>query len=428
LGRVLKADLDWIVMKALEKSRGRRYETANGLAMDLQRYLCDEPVLACPPSAWYRLRKFARRNMTILLSASVVVFVLFTAVAALSASTVLIWHEKNKTQTANLQLKAEQARSRGETERAEKALATAEANYKHAREIVESMLTRVGVELSEQPHMESLCSDILEQALNHYRDFLKHRSDDPDLRLQTALAWYRVGDIQQMLGKYETAAEALEQSNSLWDKLVIERPDAHTRRMAWQSILKLAYVHVRCGRFADAEQAYQRVLASREEPGNDRDASAPDLVELASTFHSLARVLEAQAKWSEARQLLENSVAHFQAAIDLEPRRLSYQSMLGTALCDLANTLDHLNEHERAEQECQKAMRIQQIMVFASPTRPVYRRRLAATSNVLGSLLVTEKKDVAADQTYRKAIKEYDRLISEYPSTPQYRDDLAEAC
>jgi hypothetical protein len=49
-------------MKALEKDRNRRYETANGLALDIQRYLTDEPVQACPPSAWYRFGKFARRN------------------------------------------------------------------------------------------------------------------------------------------------------------------------------------------------------------------------------------------------------------------------------------------------------------------------------------------------------------------------------
>jgi serine/threonine protein kinase/Flp pilus assembly protein TadD len=62
LGRLVRGEIDWIVMKALEKDRSHRYETANGLAMDLQRYLADEPVLACPPSAWYRFRKFARRN------------------------------------------------------------------------------------------------------------------------------------------------------------------------------------------------------------------------------------------------------------------------------------------------------------------------------------------------------------------------------
>jgi eukaryotic-like serine/threonine-protein kinase len=59
---LVRGELDWIVMKALEKDRNRRYETANGLAMDVQRYLADEVVAARPPSTAYRLRKFARRN------------------------------------------------------------------------------------------------------------------------------------------------------------------------------------------------------------------------------------------------------------------------------------------------------------------------------------------------------------------------------
>jgi tetratricopeptide (TPR) repeat protein len=62
LTRLVRGELDWIVMKALEKDRNRRYETANGFAMDVQRYLADEPVLACPPSVGYRLRKFVRRH------------------------------------------------------------------------------------------------------------------------------------------------------------------------------------------------------------------------------------------------------------------------------------------------------------------------------------------------------------------------------
>src|SRR5262249_27538005 len=58
---LLRGDLDWIVMKCLEKSRERRYETANGLARDIRRYLDGDPVEACPPSASYRLRKFASK-------------------------------------------------------------------------------------------------------------------------------------------------------------------------------------------------------------------------------------------------------------------------------------------------------------------------------------------------------------------------------
>ena len=64
----LRGDLDWIVLKALEKDRNRRYETANGLAMDIQRYLDDEPVLARPPSNWYRLQKLVRRNRIVFLA------------------------------------------------------------------------------------------------------------------------------------------------------------------------------------------------------------------------------------------------------------------------------------------------------------------------------------------------------------------------
>src|SRR5437667_11357734 len=62
LTKLVRGELDWIVMKCLEKDRNRRYETANGFAMDVQRYLADETVLACPPAAWYGFRKFARRN------------------------------------------------------------------------------------------------------------------------------------------------------------------------------------------------------------------------------------------------------------------------------------------------------------------------------------------------------------------------------
>ncbi|MFM7116548.1 MAG: hypothetical protein ACKO0N_07935, partial [Planctomycetota bacterium] len=68
LAKLLRNDLDWVVMKALEKDRTRRYETANGLAADVRRYLAGQPVLAHPPGALYQLGKFARRNPGLLVS------------------------------------------------------------------------------------------------------------------------------------------------------------------------------------------------------------------------------------------------------------------------------------------------------------------------------------------------------------------------
>src|SRR5262245_27078966 len=72
LTKLVRGELDWIVMKSLEKDRNRRYETANGFAMDTQRYLADEPVQACPPSMGHRLRKFVRRNKGQVIAASLV--------------------------------------------------------------------------------------------------------------------------------------------------------------------------------------------------------------------------------------------------------------------------------------------------------------------------------------------------------------------
>jgi serine/threonine protein kinase len=82
LTRLVLGELDWIVMKALEKDRARRYETANGLARDVQHYLHDEPVEACPPTAGYRLRKFARKNRKLLATTAAFGALLLLGVAA----------------------------------------------------------------------------------------------------------------------------------------------------------------------------------------------------------------------------------------------------------------------------------------------------------------------------------------------------------
>src|SRR5207247_3147000 len=86
LSQLLRGELDWIVMKAIEKARNRRYESASAFAADVQRYLNDESVQACPPSAWYRFRKFVRRNKAALATASVVALAALVAVSSLAGS------------------------------------------------------------------------------------------------------------------------------------------------------------------------------------------------------------------------------------------------------------------------------------------------------------------------------------------------------
>src|SRR5439155_18384724 len=81
LGRLVRGELDWIVLKALSKDRDRRYESASGFAKDVERFLAHEPVAAGPPSAAYRLRKFVRRNRPQVIAASLLLLALLAGIA-----------------------------------------------------------------------------------------------------------------------------------------------------------------------------------------------------------------------------------------------------------------------------------------------------------------------------------------------------------
>jgi len=149
LTKLVRGELDWIVMKSLEKDRTRRYESANGFAMDIERHLAGEPVLAAPPSARYRLRKFARKHRAALTTAAALALLLVAGVA------VSTWQAVRATRAERAALRAHQAAAeRAEGERqakldaqarqaeAEKQKTRAEAGEKLASE----RLTQVEVE------------------------------------------------------------------------------------------------------------------------------------------------------------------------------------------------------------------------------------------------------------------------------------------
>ena len=126
LNHLVRGDLDWIVMMALEKERTRRYETASAMARDVERYLSDQPVEACPPTAAYRFRKFARRNRGVLSTAGVISF------ALVAASVISTWQAIRATRA---EAQAHQDRTEAETQRqvAERREAEARDNEQKAR-------------------------------------------------------------------------------------------------------------------------------------------------------------------------------------------------------------------------------------------------------------------------------------------------------
>ena len=160
LASTVSGELDWIVMKSLEKDRSRRYETANEFASDIERYLKDEPVSAGPPSAAYRFRKFARRNSGKLIAVSMIAFLLVTGIG------VSTWQAIRATRAVQVALDSEQA---AKTEAAiskavidfinedllAKASTHAEPNRNiEVRELLDRVAFMIGKRFTDQPLVE----------------------------------------------------------------------------------------------------------------------------------------------------------------------------------------------------------------------------------------------------------------------------------
>ncbi|WP_169979111.1 protein kinase domain-containing protein [Tautonia rosea] len=181
LDRALRGELDWIVMRCLEKDRKRRYETATGLAADLMRYLTDQPVEAGPPTAWYRFSKFARRYRAGLMTG------LLLALTLIAGTLVSL-------RQAVRAVKAEQAAERraGETRLVTEFLvkdvlgsaAPAEAAGKAVRvsDLIDSAENALATQFANQPRLEASMRTALGQA-----DFALGRYADAERNLRRAL-------------------------------------------------------------------------------------------------------------------------------------------------------------------------------------------------------------------------------------------------
>ena len=191
LTRFIRGDLDWIVMKCLEKDRTRRYETANGLATDIRRHLENEPVLACPPNAAYRFQKMVRRNKLAVAAVTAVVAALAIGLG------IATWQYFEKSKAYNRAVAAEsQAKTEASKNQQEKLFLAAmlagvgpsKAKGRDTvmlREILDETAKRVGKELTNQPEVEADLLIILGKTyedLGEYTNALAMTKEALDLR------------------------------------------------------------------------------------------------------------------------------------------------------------------------------------------------------------------------------------------------------
>jgi serine/threonine protein kinase/tetratricopeptide (TPR) repeat protein len=454
LRRLCRGELDWIVMKCLEKERDRRYETANGLALDLHRYLTDEPVLACPPSAAYRFRKFARRHKGALSTLSLLGVGLLTLVVVLTVALVAVDRSREETRTA---------------------LAAEAKRRKQARAALDAMTARVIEQwFRTQDKLGPEQKQLLQTALDQYEDFAADTAQDEESRAGVAHAYRRVGIIRHMGAQYAESEAALERSRQLFAALVADFPDqadyrkdladldvvlasaqrgagkhqaaadSNRRalaaygqlaakfpdtpavRMSWASAYtELGLLLMDLRRLAEAETAHDQAMALFERLVAEFPAAPEYRHELAQTYGNRARVFEATSRAARAETDLGEARAIQERLIDEFPRHPQYRR--ATALtCETLGVLQtRLGRRGPAEESFRRALRMRKQLAAQYPAVIVYRQELAKSFNNLAVLLEATQRNPEGEEAYRSAIAIQKELALDFPDTPQYRADLA---
>ena len=220
LNPAIPRDLETIVLKAMAKDHEDRYTTAGEMAADLRRFLNDEPILAEPPGAIERTRKWARRHRSVVSTAAA------TLLVAVVMAGSLLWNERHDTLAALDRETVQKKRAEEQEALAVAAKKESERNLAAALDAVDKLLEHASdPKLAEIPKIQPVRKRILDDALAFYNQFKVTSGDSPGLRHRAARAHTRLAALAKSLGDYELAIRAYENAIEMLQELKAEFPD-----------------------------------------------------------------------------------------------------------------------------------------------------------------------------------------------------------
>jgi eukaryotic-like serine/threonine-protein kinase len=344
--RAVRGDLDWIAMKALEKDRTRRYETANGLALDVQRYLADEPISARPPSRFYKFQKAVQRNKLLFACISVVALVLVVSLILVCAS---LARERR------FSVKSQQV-----TKFLEDMLNGVGPSVARGRdttmllEILDQTAKRVGTEMTNQPEVEaelsSLIGKLYEQIGNYSQAEEMERMALANNRryfgVKSREAATSLNDLAlEFMAQHKLPeAEAADREALAIRRRVLGEENAETAT----SINDLGAVFRDEGRLAEAEALGREALGIRQRLFRNEN------MDVADSLRNLSITLGNEDKWAESESLAREVLA---IRIHLLTPEHQY---VASALQDVAWVMDNRGKLAEAEKLDREALAIRQ--------------------------------------------------------------------
>jgi serine/threonine-protein kinase len=351
LSLLLRGDLDWIVMKAMEKNRARRYETPTALAADIERHLHDEPVVASPPSSWYRLAKFIRRHRLACAAAAAV------ALALVAGTVVSTWQAVRAT-------RAERTASR-ERARAEDLLgfmlgdlrtqlakvgrldvleavgdkAMAYFASREARDLDDTTLARHakaltqigGIRMDQARYAEATAA--FAEAYRRASALAARHPHDGDMLFERSQTEYWNGKVNWKRGELAAATDWLTRYHDTCLALVALDPS----RSAWRSELaygleSLAALQKERRDFAAARAGFLEELAMLERLLSPNPGDHDLRYGIANVHSWLGGVAEQQGDFAEAMKQYVAQTAQIEQLVRAEPRTAHWRFKLADAL------------------------------------------------------------------------------------------------
>ena len=469
LTTIVRGELDWIVMKALEKDRARRYETANGFARDIQRYLDDVPVEACPPWAGYRLRKFVRRHKGPVLAASLILLALVAGVIGTTWGLIraeqqrlVVERQRNDLADHIQALQVARERERLLNER--------------ARQAIETVTSDTAIDqLTREKELSAEQKDFLEKMIQYYAEATQEGAATEQERGRQAADLLSDGCLNQILGRSQDSENAYRRAVALGQQLAADFPtqpefrqglalshnslgvllrenarlrEAEAAYVEALSVCKqlaadfparpefrqaLAGIHSNLGnlllvdgeRLKEAEAAQAEALAIRKQLAADFPDRRVLRRALASSHNNLGWLFQTTGRLKEAEAAFGDAVAFQKLAAADFPNRPEFRSELAKYQFNLGNLLRDTGRLNEANAVYGEALAIQKQLVAEFPNRPEFRQELAGGHNNLGHLLRDTGRMKEADAAYTEALAIQKQLVADFPKVPDYRNGLA---
>jgi serine/threonine-protein kinase len=387
-------DLETICLKCLQKEPQRRYESALALAEDLERWMNGKPIRARPLTRLGHLRRWCRRNPLLATLVLVVTVLIVFSLVGLAVGSWLIWQQNQETQAA---------------------LKHVNTRTKQTRRAVDKMYQLAEQWLADEPRLDKVQRELLEEVLRFYEELVEEKSNDPEIQAETGKAYCRIAAIQAKFGQ-SRASGAFWKSIPYLKAAVANFPDRPDYRY------ELIRSWTRCGFYLRTSSGYteaEHLLTQARDAAavlTDEFPHVPEyqqaLIEskatLGSVYRHTNRLAQAESNLREAVQLQERLSQQAQDSTTLRDKLAMYQTQLGILLTNSGRPLEALPV-------LRASIEIHVELVKQYPTRTAYRHILAGSYDALGTALWASGENREAESTLRRALELFQQLSTESP-------------